>query len=124
MSALNYMSLLNQYNNIDNELNYLFENKYATPDKFVKFIYYGYMNYNMSLRSEDSRYVLIDKTNQTWEFAKSISDVKLFLDLQDECIIDDIYALIHKEDQIRIMLELQGINPEINYSRKLSIALV
>jgi hypothetical protein len=46
------------------------------------------------------------------------------LDLQDECIIDDIYALIHKEDQIRIMLELQGINPEINYSRKLSIALV
>ncbi len=119
MSALNYMLLLNQYNNIENELNYLFEKKYATPDKFVKFIYY--MQNNVCA---DSIYVLIDKSNGTWEFSNRIKDVMLFLEIFDNSIVSDIYDIMKKDQEIRYMLEQQGITPEIDYGSILCMALL
>lgn len=120
-------SLLQKYYNIDNMLNQLFEEKYATPNKFVKFIYYGYMQDDVSRRSEDSRYVLIDTHKQTWEFAKRINDVKLFLDLGENgftSLIDEICVLIKEEQELKSQLKHNGIRPDVDYSRKLSMALI
>lgn len=119
MSALNYMLLLNQYKNIDKELNQLFEKKYATPDKFVKFIYY--MQNNVCA---DSIYVLIHKSNGTWEFSNTIKDVMLFLEIFNYSIISDIYDIMKKEQEIRYMLEQQGMYPEIDYGSILCMALL
>ncbi len=113
------MTLLEEYNSINDRFNLLFEEKYVTHNKFVQFIYYGPHN-------EDSRYVLVDTNKQTWEFAKSIMDVKEFFGLGEYSfkeLIEDISALIKEEAELKAQLKQNGISPNMDYSRKLSIAL-
>lgn len=121
------MSLLNQYNNIDARFNLLFEDKYVTHNKFVQFIYYGYMRTYDGPHSEDSRYVLVDTNKQTWEFAKSIKDVKEFLGLGENGftgLIEDISDLIKEEEELKSQLKQNSISNDMDYSRKLRIALL
>ncbi len=121
------ISMLKKYYRMNNELNFILEERYSTSTKYVQFIYYGNMNKNVSRQSEDSRYVLVDTNNQTWEFAKSIKDVKQFLELSENRfmgLIQDISNLIKEEEELKAQLKQNGIRPDIDYSRKLSIALL
>lgn len=131
MSASNMsesnISMLKKYYRMNNELNFILEERYSTSTKYVQFIYYGYMHEYDSRRSEDSRYVLVDTNNQTWEFAKSIKDVKQFLELSENRfmgLIQDISNLIKEEEELKAQLKQNGIRPDVDYSRKLSIALL
>lgn len=121
------ISMLKKYYRMNNELNFILEERYSTSTKYVQFIYYGNMHKNVSRQSEDSRYVLFDTNNQTWEFAKSIKDVKQFLELSENRfmgLIQDISNLIKEEEKLKAQLKQNGIQPDIDYSRKLSIALL
>jgi hypothetical protein len=116
-----------EYKKIGEEIENIFAVNYKTKDRYVQFIYFGYDEYEPTKpKSEDSRFVLIDTKNQTWEFGHFLTDAIKFLKLDNEQIQklkNDIIFLNEKEIELRNLISDAGFIPKIVYHRKLQIML-
>lgn len=76
---------MNHYTEIVNELDHLFETKYNKNGRYIKFIYNGYKNNNITeVVSEFFRFLLIDTTVQTMTLTDNSESVVSFLQLSCE----------------------------------------
>jgi len=110
------------YQMIGQQIDELFSVKYKNNNRFAKFIYYGYDNMNAGPQSEDSTFVLIDKSVQSWKFCKTLQEVIQFLGLLEEqeiALKQDIEELVQHEDKISIILKDRNLPQTIIYSRML-----
>lgn len=93
-----------QYADIDKEIDEIIEKYCSKNDKFVKFIYYGYADEIIVPTTEDSNFVLIDKSQKVpWTCTNDFNNVIDFLNLtKDEIqsLVNEIKTLQEKEKSL------------------------
>lgn len=123
-SNFNY---LNEYLNLNDKLENLFEVKYGKNKKYAKYIYNGYLTRDfINLQSEFSNFVLIDTKNQTMKLTNNKKELFDFLELSNlelKNLKSDINDLILYENYLYNLLNEHGdkYKPKISYFRKLYI---
>jgi hypothetical protein len=130
LTAKEYQILdaIEEYNNINNKLNHLFEVKYSRNGRFSEYIYYGYLQFDYEgPKSEDYRFLLVDTVNQTWGFESKLDATMEFLGLTEEEKEEfrkDISELAEKENKLRKRLKENNSLPSNCYERKLFVLQV
>lgn len=123
---INMEVLYNEYIQLNNTLNELFEKKYSNNGKYIMYVYNGYFDpiFTMS-KSEFTSFVLVDTKSQQTTIHSDITfhDIVQFLELTPQDIINLKTDVKYLWDQEQI-LKKQLINYhgfKISYERKLFI---
>lgn len=113
---------ITDYNNINNELDNLFNKKYRKNELVVKYLYYGYTKDSV-LENNCGKFILINTKNDSWKIGYTIEESIEFLQLnqtESDELIQDIQDLIQKEKFIRSQLVLTNQCPKYSYAHKLN----